>query len=75
MSKSSYQILKDVLLVVNRLEDKVDKKISLIETRLDVVESKTDNLLGKIGISVLIVSSCISLIVSSIINWVKNKLS
>ena len=68
-------MLKDVHGVVNRLEDKMDKRINDAEDRLDTVEGKTDNLLGKIGIGVLVISSAISLIVVTATNWVKSKFS
>ena len=71
MKPTSYQLLKDVYDAVNRLEDKIDKRVGLIEERLDKVESKTDNLLGKIGIGVIIISSIISTAVIAIYGWIK----
>ena len=70
---TSYELLKDVQAVVNRLEDKTDKRVSLVESRLDGVESKTDNLIGKIGIGVMVLSAVISTAVVAIYGWFKGK--
>ena len=72
MSKpTSYELLKDTYNAVNRLEDKMDKRFVLAEGRLDKVEEKTDNLLGKIGIGVVIISAVISSGVIAVWNWFK----
>ena len=72
---TSYELLKDTYNAVNRLEDKMDKRVGLVEGRLDKVESKTDNLLGKIGIGVIIISAVISSGVVAIWSWFKARFS
>ena len=49
----------------------MDKRIGLAEGRLDKVESKTDNMLGKIGIGVIVISAVISTSILAIYNWVR----
>lgn len=68
---TSYELLKDVYKVVNRLEDKMDDRMNEVEERVDVVEGKTDSLLGKIGIGVMIVSAAISLLFMTVGSWIK----
>lgn len=68
---SNYQLLLDIQNICNRLEDKMDKRIGLAEGRLDKVESKTDNMLGKIGIGVIVISAVISTSILAIYNWVR----
>ena len=44
-----------------------------LEKRVNVKETKRDNLLGKVGIGIMIVSSFIAGIVTLIVDWVKRK--
>jgi len=46
----NYELLKDVYLTVNRVEDKMDKRIVSIEARIDNLEDFKSNLAGKITI-------------------------
>lgn len=71
MTQSSYELLKDVHRVVARLEDKMDSRMNGVEGRLDMVESKQDNMLGKIGMGVLILSAGISQMFNWAANWIK----
>ena len=66
--------LKDIWEIVNRLEDKMDKKVALVESRVDAVESKTDQIMGKIGVAVFIIGAAVSAVVSLIVDAFKKKL-
>ena len=68
---SSYQLLKDIHLATENLEKKMDARILDIEERVNGVEEKTDNLLGKIGIGIMVMSALISGAVSLVIDWFK----
>ena len=69
--------IADVYAVVNqrfdRLEDKFDDRVGLLEGRTNVLESKTDNLLGKIGIGVMVVSAVFSSLVAFGFDMFKRK--
>jgi hypothetical protein len=69
--QTSYDLLKEVYTIVNRLEDKVDKRVGLTEGRLDKIEGKVDNLLGKIGIGVMVVSAVISSGIAFLFSFLK----
>jgi len=58
--------LRDIYDAIGNLENKVDIKINRLDDRVQKVEEKTDNLLGKIGIGVMIVSAFIS----SAVAWI-----
>jgi len=75
MSKSTnyYDILKDIQRSVNRVEDKLDRRIIDNTKKIDVVEGKVDNLLGKVGIGVMIVSAFIAGLVSLIFDFFRKK--
>lgn len=62
MTKASdYEILQEIQKAVNRLEDKVDERMKIMDDRIQKVEEKTDNLIGKIAIVVLIITSILSI--------------
>ena len=61
--------LRDIYTVVNRLEDKVDRKYENIDERVNTLESFKDNLLGKITLF----AGIISLSFTIIFQWVKEK--
>jgi len=74
MSKpTNYDLLLEINKSVNRLEDKLDGKIQVNTQKIDVVEGKVDNLLGKVGIGIMIVSAFIAGIVTLIIDFCKKK--
>ena len=75
MSKSTnyYDILKDIQRSVNRVEDKLDRRIIDNTKKIDVVEGKVDNLLGKVGIGVMVVSAFIAGLVSLIFDFFRKK--
>jgi len=47
MKNNNRVTLKDVFEVVNRLEDKMDKRLSVMDSKVDALESFKDNLAGK----------------------------
>lgn len=69
--------LKDVYNAVNRIEDKLDKRIVDNSNRIDVVESKLDHLVGKVGIGVVVFMSVFGTLVATatalISDWVRTK--
>lgn len=69
---TSYQLLKDTHASINRLEDKMDRRMVSVENRMDDVESKTDNLLGKIGIGIMVMSAVVSGAISLVVNFFKD---
>ena len=75
MSKSTnyYDILKDIQRSVNRVEDKLDRRIIDNTKKIDIVEGKVDNLLGKVGIGVMIVSAFIAGLVSLVFDFFRKK--
>jgi len=75
MSKSTnyYDILKDIQRSVNRVEDKLDRRIIDNAKKIDIVEGKVDNLLGKVGIGIMIVSAFIAGLVSLVFDFFRKK--
>ena len=75
MSKpTSYDLLLEIQKSQNRLEDKLDGRIQYNAKKIDVVEGKVDNLMGKIGIGILIVSAFIAGLVTIVLDFFRNKL-
>jgi len=72
MSKqqTNYQLLKDVYSAVQRLEDKMDRRLVSAERRIDTLESFKDNLAGKLAI---VVGFC-TLTASLLIDWLKKRI-
>jgi len=70
---SSYDLLLQINKSTSRLENKLDARINGNTKKIDVLEGKIDNLLGKIGIGVLIVSAFISGVIALCFDAVKNK--
>lgn len=72
--KNNYDLLKDIHEAVGRLEDKVDDRFVVFDTRLNKVESKLDNLLGKAALGLLIFMSVFGTAIALMVEWVKGKL-
>lgn len=62
MSKSSYEILCEVLTRLDRLEDKLDKRVTSLENRVDIIEDFRSRILG--------VAVVIGAISGSVVHWV-----
>jgi len=58
--------LKDIYDVMNRLEDKLDRRMCNAENRIDGLETFRDNLLGKMAVFSTIVTAVVTIIVSII---------
>lgn len=71
---SSYNLLKDVYDAVNRIEDKLGYDIKANAEKIDSLEAKTENLLGRIGVGVMIISTIVTAGISLIVSWVKERL-
>ena len=69
--------LKDIYSAVNRIEDKLDKRIADNSNRIDKVESKLDALIGKVGIGTLVFMSVFGTVVATITafvsDWIKTR--
>jgi len=70
--------LKDVYEVVNRLEDKMDKRLTCIEKdieeRLSEIEEWKNNITGKISIIAAMAGSVMGIIVSIITAYITKRL-
>jgi len=74
MSKpTSYDLLLEITKSMNRLEDKLDAKIQDLAKRTDKNESKVDNLLGKIGVGVMMLSIFTAGLFNLVIEFFKKK--
>lgn len=73
MTPTNYDLLKDIHEVVSRLEDKVDDRFITYDDRLNKVESKLDNLLGKAALGMLVFMSVFGTAVALLVEWVKGK--
>ena len=71
---SDYKLLKEIHEAVARLEDKVDDRFVSYDNRLNKVESKLDNLLGKAALGMLVFMSVFGTAVALIVEWVKSKI-
>lgn len=67
MPTNSYQLLKDINQSVNRLEDKMDKRLSEIEARVDTLEDFRGRILG--------IASIIAAVFGILGAWVWDKLT
>ena len=63
---SQYQMLKDIYDLVNKVHEETRQEIRDLRKRVDGVEEKTDNLLGKIGMGVILLST----IVGTFFTWI-----
>ncbi len=70
---SDYKLLKEIHDAVARVEDKVDNRFVCYDERLNKVESKLDNLLGKAALGMLVFMSVFGTAVALLVEWVKGK--
>ena len=70
---SDYKLLKEIHEAVARVEDKVDNRFVGYDERLNKVESKLDNLLGKAALGMLVFMSVFGTAVALLVEWVKGK--
>ena len=68
--QTNYELLKDVYQAVQRLEDKMDKRMVKMEEEVEEICKWKDNLSGKIAIVVGFASLCATLT----LDWVREKL-
>lgn len=71
---TNYDLLKEIHEVVARLETKVDDRFSAHENRLNKVESKLDNLLGRAALGFVIFMSIFGTIFGLLVEWIKGRL-
>lgn len=72
MAKASdYDLLLEIQRAVNRLEDKVDRRMSLMEDRVNVLETFRDNLVGKLTL----LTGILSVSFTMVWDWIKSKLN
>ena len=72
-SSSDYKLLKEIHDAIARLEDKVDDRFAGYDDRLNKVESKLDNLLGKAALGLLVFMSVFGTAITLMIEWVKTR--
>lgn len=71
--QTSYELLKDVHKAVNRLDDKMDTRMTKTERKVDLMESKMDKMAGKIGIAVMFVTVLFTGAISLIFDFIKDR--
>ena len=72
MSKpTSYDLLLQINSRFDRLEDKLVGKIDKLDERVDVVETNTDRMMGKIGTGIFIITAIVAVVVSFVTDWLK----
>jgi hypothetical protein len=71
---TNYDLLKEIHSAVERLEAKVDDRFSVYDGRLNKVESKLDNLLGKAALGLVVFMSIFGTAVTLFVEWVKGRL-
>lgn len=72
-TSNDYKLLKEIHDTVGRLEDKMDDRFGVYDNRLNKVESKLDNLLGKAALGMLVFMSVFGTAVALMVEWVKTK--
>lgn len=72
---NDYQLLKDIYNTVDRLETKLDNRMLAVEARVDTAESRIDQITGKIGVFVAIITLTVSTIASIAVDFVKKNLN
>lgn len=72
-TSTDYKLLKEIHDAVGRLEDKVDDRFVNYDNRLNKVESKLDNLLGKAALGLLVFMSVFGTAVALMVEWVKSR--
>lgn len=72
-TSSDYKLLKEIHDAIARLEDKVDDRFAGYDSRLNKVESKLDNLLGKAALGLLVFMSVFGTAVALLVEWIKSR--
>ena len=70
---TAYQLLKDIHRVTGNLEEKFDRRVTAVEKRVDVVEGVTNNMVGKIGIGVIVLSTIIGAVVNFVVDLFRKR--
>ena len=71
MKPTVYDLMIQIHDSVNRLEDKLDKRINGLEGRLQLTETKLDTMIGKIGVGVIILTLVASMALSFVMDMIK----
>jgi hypothetical protein len=74
MKPSAYELLIQVNKSIDRLEDKMDQRLTNIEKRTDILESFQDNLQGRIAMGVLAIGAFVSIITAVVTTWINDKI-
>ena len=75
MSKpTSYDLLIEVTKSIDRVEDKLDKRIDGLDARLQLNETKLDQMMGKIGVGLMIITLAVSAVISFIVDIIKRQI-
>ncbi|KKN11687.1 hypothetical protein LCGC14_1023940 [marine sediment metagenome] len=70
---TAYQLLKDIHEVTGNLETKFNERFTAVEKRVDVVEGVTNNMVGKIGIGVIVLSTIIGAVVNFVVDLFRKR--
>ena len=54
--QTNYELLKDVMEALERLESKMDRRLCVVEAEVDQLQSFRDNLLGKLAVAWFVIS-------------------
>lgn len=66
--------LKDIYDVMNRLEDKLDKRVKCVEDDIEVIKDWKSNLMGKISIIGAIVGGLMGIVTSIITAFIAKRI-
>ena len=56
---------------LNRIEDKLDDRVSALEVRTNTLESKLSNMIGKAAIGFVIFMSVFGVAVTAAVDWIR----
>ena len=74
MKPTSYDLLIEVTKSVNRVEEKLDKRIDRLDDRLQLTETKLDQMMGKIGVGLMIITLAVSAVISFVVDIIKRQI-
>lgn len=63
--------MREIREALNRIEDKLDDRISTLEIRTNSLESKLANIMGKAAIGFIVMMSVFGIAVAALVDWVK----
>ena len=70
---SAYQLLKDIHEVTGNLETKFNERFTAVEERVDDVEKVQNNMVGKIGVGIIVLSAIIGTVVNFVVDFFRRR--